>query len=55
MGQIREDLFRLVVHDLIKNNALWDGILSRPLKVLVVPKNKKQLRNFFSSKKSLLS
>ena len=41
MGQIGEDLFRLVFHGSIKNNALWDGTFSRPLNVLVVPKNKK--------------
>ena len=39
MGQKNEDFLRLIFH----GHALWDGALTRPLDVLVVPKNKKQL------------
>ena len=46
MGQITEDFLRLIFHGPIPNNALWDGALTRPLDVLVVPKNKKQLLFF---------
>ena len=41
IGQIGEDLLRLVFHGSIKNNALWDGTFNCPFNVLVVPKNKK--------------
>ena len=53
MGQITEDFLRLIFHRPIPNNALWDGALMRPLDVLVVPKNKKQLRTFLSTIKGL--
>ena len=46
MGQITEDFIRLIFHGPIPNNALWDGALTRPLHVFVVPKNKKQLLFF---------
>ena len=46
MGQITEDFLRLIFYGPIPNNALWDGALTRPLDVLVVPKNKKQLLFF---------
>ena len=46
MGQITEDFLRLIFHGPIPNNALWDGALTRPLDVLVAPKNKKQLLFF---------
>ena len=43
MGQITEHFLRLIFHGPIPNNALWNGALTRPPDVLVVPKNKKQL------------
>ena len=53
MGQITEDFLRLIFHGPIANNALRHGALTRPLDVLVVPKNKKQLLIFPSTIKGL--
>ena len=53
MGQITEDFLRLIFHGPIPNNALRHGALTRPLDVLVVPKNKKQLLIFRSAMKGL--
>ena len=55
MGQITEDFLRLIFDGPIPKNALRHGALTRPLDVLVVPKNKKQLHIFPSTIKSLLS